>query len=171
MEKLNESGLEVTPENEKMMREKLRAEYGMAAYATLSLPKIEEYAKTSNVVLDGLYSWDELKYHLATVGPVGASIKGDTGIYKTGGHLIVVVGYKEVGNNKYVSEESNRLVKTLEELKKMFIDQFFHFQLKWASSTLREKSYVDPKFLRDTLLRSILQTLPDNYLILYYLST
>lgn len=48
------------------------------------------------------YSWEELKYHLATVGPVGASIKGDTGIYKTGGHLIVVVGYKEVGNNKYV---------------------------------------------------------------------
>ena len=48
------------------------------------------------------YSWEELKYHLATVGPVGASIKGDTGIYKTGGHLLVVVGYKEVGNNKYV---------------------------------------------------------------------
>ncbi|MER2121975.1 MAG: NERD domain-containing protein, partial [Solibacillus sp.] len=24
--------------------------------------------------------------------------------------------------------------KTLEELKKMFIDQFFHFQMKWASS-------------------------------------
>lgn len=49
-----------------------------------------------------VYSWDELKYHLAHVGPVGASIKGDTGIYKTGGHLLVVCGYKEVGNNKYV---------------------------------------------------------------------
>ncbi|MEK4230380.1 nuclease-related domain-containing protein [Solibacillus sp. FSL H8-0538] len=58
--------------------------------------------------------------------------------------------------------------KTLEELKKMFIDQFFHFQMKWASSTLREKSYVDPKYMRDTLLRSMLQTLPDNYLIFYY---
>lgn len=57
---------------------------------------------------------------------------------------------------------------TLEELKKMFIDQFFHFQMKWASSTLREKSYVDPKFMRDTLLRAMLQTLPDNYLIFYY---
>lgn len=50
----------------------------------------------------------------------------------------------------------------------MFIDQFFHFQMKWASSTLREKSYVDPKFMRDTLLRSMLQTLPDNYLVFYY---
>lgn len=58
--------------------------------------------------------------------------------------------------------------KTLEELKKMFIDQFFHFQMKWASSTLREKSYVDPKFMRDTLLRNMLQTLPDNYLVFYY---
>lgn len=60
MDELKKEGLDVTPENEKMMREKLRKEYGMAAYAILSLPKIEEYAKSSNVVLDGLYSWDEL---------------------------------------------------------------------------------------------------------------
>ena len=60
MDQLKKEGLDVTPENEKMMRERLRSEYGMAAYAILSLPKIEEYAKTSNVVLDGLYSWDEL---------------------------------------------------------------------------------------------------------------
>ena len=60
MDQLKKEGLDVTPENEKMMRERLRAEYGMAAYAILSLPKIEEYVKISNVVLDGLYSWDEL---------------------------------------------------------------------------------------------------------------
>lgn len=56
---------------------------------------------------------------------------------------------------------------TLEELKRMFIDQFFHFQLKWASSTVREKSYVDPKFMRDSLLRTMLQGLPDSYLVFY----
>jgi len=61
MDKLKEANLEITPENEKMMRESLRKEYGMGAFALLLLPKIEEYAKTSNVVLDGLYSWDELK--------------------------------------------------------------------------------------------------------------
>ena len=60
MEQLKKEELAITPENEKMMRERLRKEYGMAAYATLSLPKIDEYVKTSNVVLDGLYSWDEL---------------------------------------------------------------------------------------------------------------
>jgi len=61
MDKLKEENLEVNPENEKMMREKLRREYGMGAYALLSIPKIEELIKTDNVVLDGLYSWDELK--------------------------------------------------------------------------------------------------------------
>ena len=48
------------------------------------------------------YSWEELKRHLAKVGPVGASIKGDTGLYKTGGHLIVVRGYKIVDGKTYV---------------------------------------------------------------------
>lgn len=49
-----------------------------------------------------MYSWSELKYHLATVGPVGASIKGNTGLYTTGGHLIVVRGYKEINGKTYV---------------------------------------------------------------------
>jgi len=61
MDKLKEENLEVNPSNEKMMRERLRKEYGMGAYALLSIPKIEELIKTDNVVLDGLYSWDELK--------------------------------------------------------------------------------------------------------------
>lgn len=57
---------------------------------------------------------------------------------------------------------------TIEDLKRLFMNQFFQFQIKWASSTIREKSYVDPKYLRDTLLRTILQRMPDNYLVLYY---
>ena len=61
MDKMKEEGMEVTPGNEKIMRERLRNEYGMGAYAILLLPKIKEFAKEGNVVLDGLYSWDELK--------------------------------------------------------------------------------------------------------------
>ncbi len=61
MEKLKENNIEITPDNEKMMREKLRQEYGMGAYAILSIPKIEELIKENDVVIDGLYSWDELK--------------------------------------------------------------------------------------------------------------
>lgn len=61
MEKLKDENLEVNPQNEKMMRERLRQEFGMGAYAIILLPRIKEYAKDNNVVLDGLYSWDELK--------------------------------------------------------------------------------------------------------------
>ena len=59
--KLKEANLEINPKNEKMMREKLRAEYGMGAFASILLPTILEYQKTNDVVLDGLYSFDELK--------------------------------------------------------------------------------------------------------------
>ena len=59
MEKLKENNMEITPENEKYMREKLREELGMAAYAKILLPRIVEYEKEGDVVLDGLYSWDE----------------------------------------------------------------------------------------------------------------
>ena len=58
---LKEKGMAVTPENEKTIREALRKEYGMAAYAIKLLPEIRETLKERNVVLDGLYSWDELK--------------------------------------------------------------------------------------------------------------
>lgn len=61
MKKLQEAGLEVNPENEKMMREKLRSELGMGAYAKVLLPEIKELSKTNDVVLDGLYSWTEYK--------------------------------------------------------------------------------------------------------------
>ena len=61
LDKIKEEGLEINEKNEKYMREKLRKEYGMSAYAIILLPKIEEALKYGNVVLDGLYSWDELK--------------------------------------------------------------------------------------------------------------
>ncbi len=61
LEKLKLEGLEDTPENEKYMREKLRKELGMGAYAKILMPKIKELSIKHDVILDGLYSWDELK--------------------------------------------------------------------------------------------------------------
>ncbi|MBQ9024508.1 MAG: AAA family ATPase [Bacilli bacterium] len=61
IDKLKEEGLDINPENEKMMRERLREELGMGAFAKILLPKIKELSKDNNVVLDGLYSWDEYK--------------------------------------------------------------------------------------------------------------
>ena len=61
MDKLKEANLEVNPENEKMMREKLRSELGMGAFAIVLLPKIKECLNNGNTVLDGVYSYDEVK--------------------------------------------------------------------------------------------------------------
>ena len=49
-----------------------------------------------------MYSLAELKYHLALIGPVAASVKGDMeGLYTTNGHLIVIRGYKEIDGKTY----------------------------------------------------------------------
>ncbi len=62
IEKLKELGLEINEANERVVREKLRKEHGMDAYAKLNLPKINKALKTSNVVIDGLYSYEEYTY-------------------------------------------------------------------------------------------------------------
>lgn len=46
---------------ERQIREEFRAKYGMAAMATLNLPKFEELLKFNNVVGDGMYSFEEYK--------------------------------------------------------------------------------------------------------------
>ena len=58
-EELKKQGLKLTEENERPVREAFRKEHGMAAYAILNLPRINAALKTSNVVVDGLYSWEE----------------------------------------------------------------------------------------------------------------
>ena len=58
-EELKNRGLEPNEENERYIRQQLRKEHGMAAYAKLNLPKIDSSLKSSNVVVDGLYSWEE----------------------------------------------------------------------------------------------------------------
>ncbi|MBN1375906.1 MAG: AAA family ATPase [Dehalococcoidia bacterium] len=61
-------GLELNEKNEKVVREDLRMQHGMAAYAILNLPGIELALQSSNVVLDGLYSWEEYKYLMEKLG-------------------------------------------------------------------------------------------------------
>jgi hypothetical protein len=56
---------------------------------------------------------------------------------------------------------------TEEELKHQFLDQLFRFQMKWASSTLTEKSFIDKRFYYDERLKYFLQRFPDTFLILY----
>ncbi len=58
-EELSNREWESNEENERTIREELRRKYGMAAYAELSLPMIDNALKSSDVVVDGLYSWEE----------------------------------------------------------------------------------------------------------------
>lgn len=58
-EEVKKRGLELNEENERRVREQLRKEHGMAAYAILNLPRIDAFLKSSSVVVDGLYSWEE----------------------------------------------------------------------------------------------------------------
>ena len=58
---LKERSLEKNEKNEKMIREELRKQHGMAAFALLNIPRIQAAAKTNNVAIDGLYSWSEYK--------------------------------------------------------------------------------------------------------------
>jgi len=56
-EELRERGQELNEENERRVRELLREEHGMVAYAKLNLPRIKAALANSDVVVDGLYSW------------------------------------------------------------------------------------------------------------------
>lgn len=58
-EEVKKRGLDLNEDNERLVREQLRKEHGMAAYAELNLPRIDAALKNSNVVVDGLYSWEE----------------------------------------------------------------------------------------------------------------
>jgi len=58
---VKERGLEPIEENEKPIREEVRKEHGMGAYAILNIPKIEKLLEKGHVVGDGMYSWSEYK--------------------------------------------------------------------------------------------------------------
>ena len=66
-QEIKKRGLKLNEKNERSVRELLRQEHGMEAYAKLNLPIIEAAVKQGqNVVIDGLYSWEEyvfLKSH------------------------------------------------------------------------------------------------------------
>jgi dephospho-CoA kinase len=66
MRVLKERKLEVNEANERLIREAIRQEHGMAAYAKLNLDLLHELSAKYPVVADGLYSFSEylvLKEH------------------------------------------------------------------------------------------------------------
>lgn len=54
-------GLATNEKIEKKVRGDLRKKHGMAAFAILSMPKINKAYKSGDVVIESMYSWDEYK--------------------------------------------------------------------------------------------------------------
>ncbi|MFA5471751.1 MAG: C39 family peptidase [Acholeplasmataceae bacterium] len=63
--------------------------YGNWVFNTVGMSSFNEKAYVGM-----MYSFEELMRHLVEVGPVAASVSGDMGVYQTGGHLIVIRGYR-----------------------------------------------------------------------------
>jgi dephospho-CoA kinase len=61
MDEIKKRGLVPSEALEKEIRENIRKQHGMAAFAILNLPKLDEMVKAGNVVGDGLYSFEEYK--------------------------------------------------------------------------------------------------------------
>lgn len=62
LNELKKRGLQINEENERIVRESLRTEHGPEAYAIKLAPTIQRELEHSNIVLDGLYSWQEYSY-------------------------------------------------------------------------------------------------------------
>lgn len=54
------------------------------------------------------------------------------------------------------------------ELRQYFLDMLFPLQLKWATSTVTDVSFIDKKHHYDDTLKYFLQRFPDIYLMMYY---
>ena len=59
LQELKKRNWEMNPENETKIREELRRQYGMHAYALLNLEKIKKALENGSVFIDGLYSLSE----------------------------------------------------------------------------------------------------------------
>lgn len=66
-----------------------------------------------------------------------------------------------------INETESLYLQTEEEAKKAFVEKMYHFQIKWASSTLTYQSPLDHKYFVDERLKFLLKRLPDTFLIFY----
>ena len=69
VDEVQRRGWDVNPANERIVREELRQQHGMAAMAALSLPKLQDALATyHHIIIDGLYSFSEYKLLRAELG-------------------------------------------------------------------------------------------------------
>ncbi|WP_249872315.1 NERD domain-containing protein [Oceanobacillus saliphilus] len=75
---------------------------------------------------------------------------------------------EQLEETKQEPSEYADLPDTEAELKQYFLDKLFRFQMKWATSTVTETSFVNGDYYQDALLKYFMQRFPDTYLIMYF---
>lgn len=112
-EEAKKRGLALNEKNERQIRELIRREYGMAAYAKLNLARIDAALKSHHVVIDGLYSWEEytfLKSHYGAEFFVVAVWSSPKTRYArlTGRHLRPLIQQEAASRDQAEIENSNK---------------------------------------------------------------
>lgn len=74
---------------------------------------------------------------------------------------------QEVQEEPEKHEDVPPVIESIEELKQYYLDGLLPFQMKWATTTLREKSFIDLAYQEDPNLKYFLQRFPDTYLLMY----
>ncbi|MCA0982433.1 NERD domain-containing protein [Halobacillus yeomjeoni] len=74
---------------------------------------------------------------------------------------------EESGNRQASHQRERAQPQDIHELKQYFLNGLYPFQLKWASTTLRKKSFVDRVYYSDERLMYYLQRFPDTYFVMY----
>ncbi|NBJ69057.1 MULTISPECIES: NERD domain-containing protein [Clostridia] len=72
----------------------------------------------------------------------------------------------DVDHEEYTADLD--LPETKQGLKQYYLDKLLHLQMKWATSTVTDISFVDKKWTEDSEIKYFLQRFPDTYLFLYY---
>lgn len=79
--------------------------------------------------------------------------------------------FKKSTGSESTQESSPSFVKKLPEsmddLEQLFLDRIFTFQLTWAATTLRRKSFMNASYRHNPHLKFFLQRFPDTFLIMY----
>ncbi|GAA0433660.1 MAG: NERD domain-containing protein [Bacillota bacterium] len=75
---------------------------------------------------------------------------------------------KEQVEELNVQDETSSLPNSKIELKQFFLDRLLQIQLKWATSTVTDLSFIDKSYASDPEIKYFLQRFPDTYLIMYY---
>src|SRR5699024_7869393 len=76
---------------------------------------------------------------------------------------------KNKASTEVIQEQEEQILPETElQLRHYFLDKLFPFQLKWATSTVSDVSFVYQQYERDETLKFFLQRLPDIYLLMYY---